>query len=194
MPDSEEKSKVISVRVTPSFHERVKEAAQEQGYGTMTAAFRHSLATTLLDDRGSSGSSGETTTLEADELDVSDLDVDLSPVETRLETLTSEVRQMQEQLDDIGDQTDMATRERAQRISNNLPVLSRDADPSEELMRPEVSNYVGDTGAFQHIQQRLLHNSTEVEIRRALSHLQNENDQVESVDIDGHEHYFKREL
>lgn len=101
---------------------------------------------------------------------------------------------MQEQLDDLGEQTDMATRERAQRISANIPVLPRDADPSEQLMSPDVSNHVGDTGAFQHIRQRLLSNSTEVEIRRALSYLQNENDQVEAVDLDGHEHYFKREL
>jgi len=101
---------------------------------------------------------------------------------------------MQEQLDDLGEQTDMATRERAQRISANIPVLPRDAEASEHLLSPEVSNHVGDTGALQHIRQRLLSNSTEVEIRRALSYLQNENDQVESVDIEGREHYFKREL
>jgi len=62
MPDSEEKSAVISVRVAPSFHERVKEAAQEQGYGTMTAAFRHALATTLLDDGASSDSDDQNPT------------------------------------------------------------------------------------------------------------------------------------
>lgn len=177
----EEKSRPLTVRFAQSRFEEFVERREAAGFGSNSAAIRAAVIEKFF---GNEMPERRETVRQQEQ-------VDLEPVVSRLDEMQNDIDGIQRRLGTALDTTDDSTKQLAQQISNNLPIVTDDVE--EELMSPDVSNYIGDTGAFRHIDQRLLPNSTKAEIRKALSYLKNENDQVESTEIEGYERYYKLE-